>query len=572
MTTNDATTKELDQLVRMFRLTPWLAMRDRTIALWSAAHSTDAAERIARKAGVGEDDARKLAPVIRDMVAALALALERMPIRETRPALIPAPTLDAYVERVHDVGRARGFFTPDERPPGTYEEHQLWAQRPQSGVSVRGWLDHELVEGDTAGDMLRADRALLDVVGAYLADGDRENVERYAQRVWATFNEAGPVTWFIIEGSPLVGDTTVDDDDAKRLVSLWRRWLDGAHATALVNAAATKLARDEEARREAERTETLRAERAGKHPAMPRLVTRTLQGNAKADDADETRIVTLDGRLTLATGPRIRLPDTRLEPIHALIAAHIARMAHRQWQQLDASPNELVFKAGREAMREHFGGLGSADDLLNKLYDLQGVSVEGFRLIDAVNLVHGEKVTTGRPVTMVRVVVGVPLAPLALMAKLKDQKVKLPASEKWYTPVLEPWAGGHMQRSERYRERHAVEIVLPSLLLDRRVEYATEGVKPRDLADELASLTGFRSKEAADLLDRLSKGDTQTGQTVLAPVLQPVEPRADRYRLGAAHADAHTMLMAAAGKTQRSQRGAVASREPKPRRNRKDKQ
>jgi hypothetical protein len=572
MTTNDTTKKELDPLARVFRH-PWLVMRDHLWNVWLAALSTDAAERIARKAGVGEDDARRLAPVIRDMVAAVATALDRMPVRETRPALIPGANLDAYVERVHDVGRARGFFTPDERPPDTYEAHQSWAQRPQSGVGVRGWLDHELVEGDAAGDMLRADRALLDVVGAYLADGDRETVERGARTRWNKFQAAGPVTW--LPGPYGEGDTAVDEADAKRLARLWRCWVDGTNAKTVTIAAQTKLARaarDEEVRREAERAEILRAERAGKHPAMPRLVTRTLQGNARADDADGTRIVTLDGRLTLATGPRIRLPDTRLEPIHALVAAHIARMAHRQWQQLDASPNELVFKAGREAIREHFGGLGSADAMLKILGDLQGVSVEGFRLIDAVNLVHGEKVATGRPVAMVRVVVGVPLAPLALMAKLKDQKVEMPASEKWYTPVLEPWTGGHMQRAERYRERHAVEIVLPSLLLDRRVEYATEGVKPRDLADELASLTGFRSKEAADLLDRLGKGDTQTGQAVLAPVLQPVEPRADRYRLGAAHADAHTMLMAAAGKTQQSQRGAVASREPKPRRNRKAKQ
>jgi hypothetical protein len=530
-----------------------------------AAVSTDAAERIARKAGVGEDDARRLAPVIRDMVAAVATALDRMPIRETRPVLIPGANLDAYVERVHDVGRARGFFTPDERPPDTYEAHQTWAQRPQSGVGVRGWLDHELVEGDTASDMLRADRALLDVVGAYLADGDRENVERYAQRVWATFKVGSPVTWW--PGALGFGDTGVDDMDAKRLVKLWCRWLDGAHATALVNAAATKLARDEEARR----AEILRAERAGKHPAMPRLLTRTLQGNAKVDDANDTRVVTLDGRLTLATGPRIRLPVTPLEPIHGVVAAWLARMAHRQWQQLDDSPNELVFKAGREALRGQFGDL-SAGDLLVLLEDLQRVEVEGFRLIDAVNEVHGEKVTTGRPVTMLRVVVGVPLAPLSLLAKLKDQGVRLPASASWYSPVLEPWTGGHMQRKDRYRERHAVEVVLPTLLLDHRVEYATEGVKPHELADELAALTGFRTKEAADLLDRLGKGDTQTGQAVLAPVLQPVEPRADRYRLGPAHADAHTMLMAAAGKTQQSQRGAVASREPKPRRNRKAKQ
>ena len=129
-----------------------------------------------------------------------------------------------------------------------------------------------------------------------------------------------------------------------------------------------------------------------------------------------------------------------------------------------------------------------------------------------------------------------------------------------------------MQRKDRYRERHAVEVVLPSLLLDRRVEYATEGVKPHELADELAALTGFRTKEAATLLDRLGKGDTQTGQAVLAPVLEPVEPRADRYRLGATHTDAHTMLMAAAEKTERSRRGAAASREPKPPRNRKVKQ
>ena len=337
--TDDATKKELDQLVQMFRW-PWLVMRDRTLGLWLAAVSTDAAERIARKAGVGEDDARKLAPVIRDMVAELAKALDRTPIRETIPLYVPGANLDAYVERVHDVGRARGFFTTDERPPDTYEAHQLWAQRPQSGVGVRGWLDSELVEGDAAGDMLRADRALLDVAGPYLEDSDRENVEQGAQARWEAFNEAGPVTW--LPGPLGDWDTVVDDADAKRLVSLWRRWLDETPAAVLVNAAAGKLARDDKARR----AEILRAERAGKHPAMPRLLTRTLQGNAKADDADDTRVVTLDGRLTLATGPRIRLPDTRLEPIHALVAAHLSRMAHRQWQQLDDSPMNSSFRRG----------------------------------------------------------------------------------------------------------------------------------------------------------------------------------------------------------------------------------
>jgi hypothetical protein len=55
MTTNDTTTTQFDQLVQMFQR-PWLSMRDRTLGLWLAAVSTDAAERIARKAGVGEDD------------------------------------------------------------------------------------------------------------------------------------------------------------------------------------------------------------------------------------------------------------------------------------------------------------------------------------------------------------------------------------------------------------------------------------------------------------------------------------------------------------------------------------
>lgn len=563
--TDDATKKELDQLVQMFRH-PWLGMRDRTLSLWLAAVSTDAAERIARKAGVGEDDALRLAPVIRELVAALAVSLDRMPVRETRPQYIVSTSLDRVTVRLLDTGRARGFFLTDERPPSTYEAHQQWRQRPQPGVSVRGWLDRELVEGDASGDMLRADRALLDVAGPYLAPSDRENVEQGARARWAAFNDIGPVTW--LPGPLGDWDTAVDDMNAKRLVLLWRRWLDETPAAVLVNAASGKLALDEEARR----AEILRAERAGKHPAMPRLLTRTLHGNAKADDADDTRVVTLDGRLTLATGPRIRLPDTRLEPIHALVAAHLSRMAHRQWQQLDDSPNELVIPAGRAALRAQLGDLAGADELLKILDDLQGVSVEGFRLLDAVNVVHGEKVATGRPVTMLRVVVGVPLAPLALMAKLKDQGVKLPASALWYSPVLEPWTGALMQRKDRYRERHAVEVVLPSLLLDRRVEYATEGVKPHELADELAALTGFRTKEAATLLDRLGKGDTQTGQAVLAPVLEPVEPRADRYRLGATHTDAHTMLMAAAEKTERSRRGAAASREPKPPRNRKVKQ
>jgi hypothetical protein len=363
--TDDATKKELDQLARMFR-TPWLAMRDRTMVLWSAAHSTDAAERIARKAGVGEDDARKLAPVIRDMVAALALALDRMPVRETRPALIPGANLDAYVERVHDVGRARGFFTTDERPR-TYEEHQSWAQRPQSGVGVRGWLDHELVEGDAAGDMLRADRALLDVVGAYLTDSDREHVERYAQRVWATFKVGSPVTWW--PGALGVGDTGVDDMDAKRLVLLWRRWLDGTHTKALVKAATTKLARDEEARREAERAEILRAERA-RHAISAHVrpfVAGALATVIEVHPQEELelngrrRVATLDGRVIgyMREGGDAHALSSRAA---LRLIADMVRTVFRQHEEGHPDFRHVIISGGFDELSDRYGSTGNNND------------------------------------------------------------------------------------------------------------------------------------------------------------------------------------------------------------------
>ena len=365
--TDDATKKELDPLVRVFRH-PWLVMRDHLWDVWLAAVSTDAAERIARKAGVGEDDALRLAPVIRELVAALAVSLDRMPVRETRPLRVPGVNLDAYVERVHDAGRARGFFTTDERPPDTYEEHQLWAQRPQSGVRVRGWLDHELVEGDAAGDMLRADRALLDVAGPYLEDSDREKVEKGARTRWKKFRRsAEPVTW--LPGPYDERFTAVDDADAKRLAQLWRCWVDGTNAKTVTIAAHTKMRRDEEARREAARAEVLRAERA---PHAQAAYVRPLVAGALAKVVEvhpqeelelngRRRVATLDGQVIgyMREGGDAHALSSRAA---LRLIADMVRTVFRQHEEGHPDFRHVVIPGGFDELSDRYGRTGNTND------------------------------------------------------------------------------------------------------------------------------------------------------------------------------------------------------------------
>jgi hypothetical protein len=240
--------------------------------------------------------------------------------------------------------------------------------------------------------------------------------------------------------------------------------------------------------------------------------------------------------------------------MHGLVAAELARMAHRQWQGLVDNASELVFPVGRDALRGRFGETSGADELLGLMRDLMDFEVEGFRLVEAVNLRKDTRHSdTGRPALMMRVVVGVPLAPLSLFRKLEDQGVEWPHGERWFSPVLPQHAGGLFKK----RERHAVEVVVPSLLMDRRIEYADQGVRPAELAEELAFLTGFNGREATALLERLA--NEHRGQGELLPVFEPVAARADRYRLGKEYREAHTMIVEAAGVTEKAQRGAARS-------------
>jgi hypothetical protein len=244
--------------------------------------------------------------------------------------------------------------------------------------------------------------------------------------------------------------------------------------------------------------------------------------------------------------------------MHGLVAAELARMAHRQWQGLVDNASELVFPVGRDALRERFGETGGADELLGLMRDLMAFEVEGFRLVEAVYLIKDAHHShTGRKALMMRVVIGVPLAPGSLFRKLEDQGVEWPHGERWFSPVLPQHAGGLLKNQHKKRERHAVEVVVPSLLMDRRAEYAEQGVRPAELAEELATLAGFDGREATALLERLA--NQHRGQGELLPVFEPVAARADRYRLGKAYHEAHTMIVEAAGVTEKAQRGAARS-------------
>lgn len=328
---------------------------------------------------------------------------------------------------------------------------------------------------------------------------------------------------------------------------------------------AAAVAEEKALRVTAEERAKLLEERAGQYPGMPRVLTRTMTGVARPD-GDRRFIVESDaGRITVANGPRIILPKEQLKPFHGVIAAQLARMAHRAWQSGEANSSELVFQVGRDALRDQFGDVtGGAHGLLKFVLDLTEFEVEGFRLIDAANLFEGKRVGSGRPATMMRVVVGAPLSPGSLFAKLRDNKVEWPDGERWFSPVLPQYFGGVLEPKHRMRERHAVEVVLGSLLMDRREAYATEGIRPVELADELGHLTGFKTADAERLLEHAT--NTHTGQGKLVSIFQPVGDGSDRYQLGAAYVDAHTMILGAAGRSEQKRSAAAKSRMPTPKR------
>jgi hypothetical protein len=312
-------------------------------------------------------------------------------------------------------------------------------------------------------------------------------------------------------------------------------------------AAAAAAALEEEVRR-----------RARQSVGLPRPLTRIMTSGAVSDGDRRLVVESNKGRVTVAQGPRIVLPAKALDPMHGLVAAELARMAHRQWQGLVDNASELVFPVGRDALRERFGETGGADELLGLMRDLMAFEVEGFRLVEAVNLRKDTRHSdTGRKALVMRVVVGVPLAPGSLFRKLEDHGIEWPDGERWFSPVLPQHAGGLLERRLWKRERHAVEVVVPSLLMDRRAEYADQGVRPAELAEELAFLTGFNGREATALLERLA--NQHRGQGELLPVFEPVAARANRYRLGQAYHEAHTMIVGAAEVTEKAQRGAARS-------------
>ena len=553
--TDDATKKELDPLALAFRH-PWLVMRDHLWDVWLAAVSTDAAERIARKAGVGEDDARRLAPVIRELVAALATSLDRMPVRETRPAFIPGANIDAHVARRNDVGRARGAFMTDERPPSTYEAHQQWRQRPQSGVSVRGWLDHELVEGDANGDMLRADRALLDVAGAYLVPSDREKVEKGARARWKKFRAAVEVTW---RSGSYEGYTAVDDADAKRLARLWRCWVDGTNAKTVTIAAQTKLRRDEEARREAARAEILRA---GRPPAVIRhvpanIMSTTVQQIEIPLEGDRVPVATIDGHRWATIAPEhhgaLSLLGTR--PGQRLVRT-LTLTAHKQWLDEHPDPRVVTIDGGIAGLTEHFGKLRVESGFMGLLEAGQSLKIELANETWAGLWTYRATRGGGRSTGVVEVTVGTVLMPLAVHQLSK----RTPPPDRRLVPVLEHDVPvGRFDTSKHgavYRAHFGVLVAL----VDRSPEIDQRGGVRLTDADwaNIVRRAGLPSDARAQLVETWLAGDDET-----CPLLAR---DGDVWRLADEHAEAWKFIAQGGARRRQSQaagRKAAESRRPK---------
>jgi hypothetical protein len=493
------------------------------------------------------------------MVAAVATALDRMPVRETRPALIPGANLDAYVERVHDVGRARGFFTPDERPPDTYEAHQTWAQRPQSGVGVRGWLDHELVEGDAAGVMLRADRALLDVVGAYLADGDRETVEKGARTRWNKFQAAGPVTWW---PGALFGDTSVDEDDAKRLARLWRCWVDGTNAKTVTIAAQTKLARDEEARREAERAEIARRANALYRPAAvirpvaAQILATTVQ-QVEMPLADRVPVATIDGQRWATIAPEhhgaLSLLGTR--PGQRLIRS-LTLTAHKQWLDQHPDPRVVTIDGGVAGLTDQFGKLRVEGGFLGLLDAGQSLKIElaneTWGGLWTYRAVRGG----GRSTGLVEVTLGTVLMPMAVHQLGKHT----PAPDRRLVPVLSHDVPVGRFDTSRHGAVYRAHFGVLVALVDRSPEIGQRGgvrLTDNDWAN-IVRRAGLPSDTRNQLVETWLAGDDET-----CPLLAR---DGDVWRLADQHAEAWEFITQGGVRRKRSQaagRKAADSRRAK---------
>ena len=263
------------------------------------------------------------------------------------------------------------------------------------------------------------------------------------------------------------------------------------------------------------------------------------------------------------------------------LAAYLATVCFEQHRlgQDEAQAKRVVIPSTNREMLRRFG-IQTRDELRAALEWLNSLSI-GDPRFDRWKCVNGHwaegpkpsaSTRGGRPAATGYVVdVGYPLAPFAakrLADTFTAHGMAPPPSLGFYVPVLSveaaPGAAPGSYAPTHRRQLDAYCMALPLVLTEKREEYAERGIKLDDLRAPLRAV-GIYHRGNVSLFDNLCEVWRAAPQPDLfghrtGPVLVPVEPNSDRFRLGPDYADADGMIVDAAGITERKRREGAKGR------------
>ena len=490
----------------------WLTMRDDLTGLWYAAVSLDAAGRICTRATASTD----LAPHVQRLVRALAEQLGRMPVEFNEPL----PDLRVPI----DWGRGMNLLSG-----GLPSYDQRLTPQRVHGWAVRGWLDAELVEPDASGTMLKADRALLDVWGAYMPDRARQWWEKRARIRWAKFDKAGPIAW------PDDGQGITSEADTRRLAGLWAEWLNAELLKYLLGSAEGMAA---EARAAARHRGP-----AVIRPVAAHILATTVQ-QVEMPLADRVPVATIDGQRWATIEPQhagaLSLLGTR--PGQRLIR-NLTLTAHKQWLDQHPDPRVVTIDGGVAGLTDQFGKLRNEGGFLGLLDAGQSLKIELASETWGGLWTYRATRGGGRATGLVEVTLGTVLMPTAVHELGK----RTPAPDKRLVPVLSHDVPVGRFDAAKHGALYRAHYGLLVALVDGAQHIGKLGGVRLTLDDwaKIVRRAGLPSDTRAQLVETWLAGDDETCPLVARD--------GDVWRLADQHAEAWEFIAEGGARRHKSQ-------------------
>ena len=496
----------------------WLTMRDDLTGLWYAAVSLDAAGRICTRAKASTD----LAPYVQRLVMALAEQLGRMPVEFDMPE--PDPRVP--------ISWGRGMnLVSGSMLSG------LVARQRMHGWAVRGWLDAELVEPDASGTMLKADRAILDVWGAYLPDKGKW-WEKRARKRWATYDKAGPIAW------PDDDLGVTSEADTKRLAALWAEWLDAAVLLKQLVKAAEETAAEARAAARHRGPAVIR-------PVAAHILATTVQ-QVEMPLADRVPVATIDGHRWATIAPEhagaLSLLGTR--PGQRLIRS-LTLTAHKQWLDQHPDPRVVTIDGGIAGLTDQFGKLRVEGGFIGLLDAGQSLKIELANETWGGLWTYRATRGGGRATGLVEVTLGTVLMPTAVHELGK----RAPAPDKRLVPVLSHDVPVGVLDAAKHGAVYRAHYGLLVALVDGAQQIDRLGGVRLTLDDwaKIVRRAGLPSDTRAQLVETWLAGDDET-----CPLLTR---DGDVFRLADKHSEAWEFIVEGGARRnanqQRARKGAA---------------